>query len=306
MMERRVTESWMERTMNHDDIENNDIADRYLMGRLSPEEADRFEEHYLSCQECLGRLDRAEKLQRGLKRAAAEDAARMAAVRQAGFFAALARLGRSRLAGLAMAAALFVLILPGVLAYRELGRLGQELDRANEALAARQQPESPPVAGGDNEASAAREQLEAERQRLTGELERERTAREGLEKDLAKAWQPQANTPILSLSPERGGQGDAEPVHQVRLPATPGWIVLSLELDRPEYERYRVTLLSKGREEIWRSGGLEPNELDSLAVSLPTTLLKPGDYLLRVEGTPDGGRPAAVAQFAFRALKNGS
>jgi hypothetical protein len=296
----------MERTMNHDDIENDDIADRYLMGRLAPEEADRFEEHYLSCQECLGRLDRAEKLQRGLKRAAAEDAARMAAVRQAGFFAVLARLGRSRLAGLAMAAALFVLILPGMLAYRELGRLGQELDRANEALAARQQPEPAPVAGGDNEASAARaaqEKLEAERQRLTGELERERTVRQGLEKDLAQAWQPQANTPILSLSPERGGPGDAEPVHQVRLPATPGWIVLSLELDRPEYERYRVTLLSKGREEIWRSGGLEPNELDSLAVSLPTTLLKPGDYLLRVEGTPDGGKPSPVAQFAFRALK---
>jgi Putative zinc-finger len=304
----------MERTMNHDDIENNDIADRYLMGQLAPEEADRFEEHYLSCQECLGRLDRAEKLQRGLKRAAAEDAARMVAVRQAGFLAVLARLGRSRLAGLAMAAALFVLILPGVLAYRELGRLGQELDRANEALAVRQQPEPAPVApvapvnpvNGGKEARAAQERLEAERQRLTGELERERNARQGLEKDLAQAWQPQANTPILSLSPERGGPEDAEPVHQVRLPATPGWIVLSLELDRPEYERYRVTLLSKGREEVWRSGGLEPNELDSLAVSLPTTLLKPGDYLLRVEGTPDGGRAAAVAQFAFRALKNGS
>jgi hypothetical protein len=231
----------------------------------------------------------------------------MAAVRQAGFFAALARLGRSRLAGLAMAAALFVLILPGVLAYRELGRLGQELDRANEALAVRQpEPASvapvTPVTGG-NEARVARERLEAERQRLTGELERERTAREGLEKDLAQAWQPQANTPILSLSPERGGPGDAEPVHQVRLPATPGWIVLSLELDRPEYERYRVTLLSKGAEEVWRSGGLEPNELDSLAVSLPTTLLKPGDYLVRVEGTPDGGKPTPVAQFVFRALK---
>jgi hypothetical protein len=79
--------------------------------------------------------------------------------------------------------------------------------------------------------------------------------------------------------------------------------VLSLELDRPEYERYRVTLLSKGGEEVWRSGGLEPNELDSLAVSLPTTLLKPRDYLLRVEGTPDGGKPAPVAQFVFRALK---
>ncbi|HKI01237.1 MAG TPA: zf-HC2 domain-containing protein [Thermoanaerobaculia bacterium] len=293
--------------MDHDYIETNDIADRYLLGRLTPEEADRFEEHYLSCQECLGRLDRAERFQRGLKRAAAEDAARMAAVRQAGFFAVLARLGRSRQAGLAMAAALIVLILPAMMAYREFGRLGRQLDQANEALSAREQQVVPPAASVDDGADrAAREQLEAERRRLAEELERERAARGDLEKDLAQAWQPQTNTPILSLSPERSGPGDGDPVHQVRLPAAPGWIVLSLELDRPEYEHYRVTLLREGGDRVWRSGGLEPNGLDSLAVSLPTNLLKPGDYLLRVEGTPDGGQPAAVAQFSFRALKSGS
>jgi hypothetical protein len=286
--------------MEHEHIENGHVADRYLQGKLTPEEADRFEEHYLSCQECLGRLERAERLQRGLKRAAAEDAARLAAVRQAGFFAALARLGRSRQAGLAVAALFIVLLLPAMLAYREFGRLGRELDQTREALAAREregkaQAAAPTVV----EDRAALDRTEAERRRLEDELNRERAARAGLEKDLAQARQPQANTPILSLSPERS-VGEAEPTQQVRL--APGWIVLSLELDAPEYERYRVSLL-QGKKEVWHGDGLEPNAQDSLVVTLPTALLEPGDYAVRVEGTPNGGRPAPVARFTFRARK---
>ncbi|HSG40051.1 MAG TPA: hypothetical protein VLE27_10475, partial [Thermoanaerobaculia bacterium] len=108
--------------MDHEYIEQNHIADRYVLGTLPADESDRFEEHYLSCQECLGRLELAETLQRGLKRAAAEDAARIAAARQVGFLAVLARLGRSRLAGLAAAAVLVVLILPSWLALRRVDR----------------------------------------------------------------------------------------------------------------------------------------------------------------------------------------
>jgi hypothetical protein len=212
-------------------------------------------------------------------------------VRQAGFFAALARLGRSRQAGLAVAALFMVLLLPGILAYREFGRLGRELDRTREALAREQ--EKPPVAAPPVvEDRAALQQAEAERQRLEQELERERSTRAGLEKDLVQARQPQTNTPILSLSPERSA-GGAEPTHQIRLPATPGWVVLSLELDAPDQDSYRVTLL-RGGKEIWRGDGLVPNETDSLSVSLPTTLLSPGDYVVRVEG---------VAQFTFRVRK---
>lgn len=288
--------------VDHDYIELHHIADRYVLGTLAADEADRFEEHYLSCQECLGRLERAEALQRGLKRAAAEDAARIAAVRQAGFLAVLARLGRSRLGGLAATALLVALILPSWLAFRRADRLGEELERANAALAAREQvDQSPAPAPRDavRDLEAAQRRLAEERGRLQTELEKERGARAGLERELAQALQPQTNTPILALSPERSGPA-AEPTHQLRLPATPGWIVLSLELDRPEHETYRATLLREGRQEVWRGGGLRPNDLDSLVVTVHSTRLEPGDYVLRVEGTPAGGGPVPVAQFPFR------
>ena len=61
--------------MDHNYIEQEHIVDRYLMGKLSPSEADSFEEHYVSCKQCLDALEVAEIMQRGMKQVAAEDRA---------------------------------------------------------------------------------------------------------------------------------------------------------------------------------------------------------------------------------------
>ena len=50
--------------MNHAEIEELEITDRYLRGKLPPEDAARFEEHYLYCRECLDRLELAESMAR--------------------------------------------------------------------------------------------------------------------------------------------------------------------------------------------------------------------------------------------------
>ncbi len=76
--------------MDHIYVEENQIADRYVMGTLPADEAERFENHYLSCPECLDRLELAESVQRGFKRMAGQDAV----VRQLAVVAWLARLGR--------------------------------------------------------------------------------------------------------------------------------------------------------------------------------------------------------------------
>jgi len=77
--------------MDHDYIEEHQVADRYAMGTLPAAEAERFEEHYLSCPECLDRLELAESMQRGFRRVASEDAERLATARQLAWVAWLAR-----------------------------------------------------------------------------------------------------------------------------------------------------------------------------------------------------------------------
>ena len=43
--------------MTHSQIERHDIVDRYLAGRLGPEVQTEFEDHFLACPHCVGRLE---------------------------------------------------------------------------------------------------------------------------------------------------------------------------------------------------------------------------------------------------------
>ncbi|HEV8578378.1 MAG TPA: hypothetical protein VGX68_04790 [Thermoanaerobaculia bacterium] len=282
--------------MEHSYIEEQQVADRYMMGTLPADEAERFEEHYLSCTECLDRLELAESMQRGFKRAAGEDAARLAAARQLALVAWLTRLGRSRQMAVLAMAVLVIAILPAGLALREIGERSRELAQTRSAL---QQERQRAGAGSRNAMQA--EKLHAELEASRRELAGERQAHASAVEQLAQARQPQANVPILFLDAERGSAG--EPSVRLRLPRAPGWIVLALTVDPPYQPSYRAILRDAGGREIWRGGGLRRDERDSLSLSLPSTLLAPGDYTLAVEGLAPGRKPAAAGRFAFRVLE---
>lgn len=62
--------------MNCTFIAENHLADRYVMGQLTAEETERFEDHTMSCDTCLDEIDRAEVMARGFKRVGAEETAK--------------------------------------------------------------------------------------------------------------------------------------------------------------------------------------------------------------------------------------
>ncbi|MFL6236957.1 MAG: hypothetical protein ACJ76N_27755 [Thermoanaerobaculia bacterium] len=276
--------------MDHTYIEENQVVDRYVMGRLPPDEAGLFEDHYLSCPECLDRLALAESLERGFKRAAGQDAARLAATRQLAAVAWLSRLSRSRQTAALLLTLFAVVALPGVLAYREMG----ELAAARSALERERT-----AAGSRTSAEAAR--LHAELDASHQDLAREREARSRAAEQLAQATRPQENVPILFLNAERGPSG-GEPTFRLRLPAKAGWIVFALAVDPPHHPSYRAVLRDARGREAWSGADLRLNEQESLSLSLPSTLLAPGDYTLAVEGLAPGRRPAPAGHFAFRVL----
>lgn len=272
-------------TMDHERIEEQQLAERYVQGLLPPEEAERFEEHYLSCQVCLDRLELAESMDRGFKRAAREEVTRIAAVRTLAGFAWLARLSRWRQSAALLAVVAISAALPGLLAWRQSQELGTV--RGSLAEAQRQQE-------AERERSAAGSRAEGEAAQLRGALTREREAKAEAERQLQQARQPQGNVPLLFLAVERGA---GEPTHRLRLPAAPGWAVLSLEVEPPHRSSYTATLRDRSGREVWRGPGLRPNEMDSLSLSLPTSLLAPGDYTVEVAAS---GAPAS--RFSFRVL----
>ena len=247
--------------MDHTYVEEHQIADRYVMGTLPPEEAERFENHYLSCPECLDRLELTESVQRGFKRMAGQDAAQVAAAHQLAVVAWLARLSRGRQAGVLLSALLVLAVLPAGLA----------------------------TLRGTTQLTQARSFLEQERRRsadagaLREELAREREIRARDERLLAQAFQPRANDVIVPFGVERGLGLEGPPAQRVHLPKDGGWIVLEVPVDPPYQEPYRAVLRNGQGKEVRRVEDLRRSGHDTLIFSLPPTLLPPGDYSMTIE-----------------------
>ena len=276
--------------MDHSYIDEHQVAERYLMGKLPPEEAAHFEEHSMSCAECLDRLEAAEKLQAGLRAVAGREVA--AEVVKQGL---LARLMRSRMAPLALAALFVIATIPAGLLWRRADRLERELARTREELG---RPMPPiPTPAPDPELGTLRSQLAEQRR----QAEAARQERERLAAELEAARSPRINVPVVPLSPERSGSGSA-PSTRISLSASE-WVVLSLELAAAEHPSYRATLTGPGGGRVWQSAGLRPDSLDTLTSALPASRLQPGDFTVRVEGLPSRGEPAPVAEFSFRVVR---
>ena len=123
--------------MKHSEIDASQIVEHYVAGKLGDEDAARFEEHYLSCPECVRAVEDAERLRCGLELAAAEELT----ARQTVFAAALHAL-RSGPGALLLSLVLIVALLPVALAWQRTARLDAELDRARGELAAERLPRS--------------------------------------------------------------------------------------------------------------------------------------------------------------------
>ena len=179
--------------------------------------------------------------------------------------------GRSPRAGLALAALLAVLLLPGLFAWREApaGSAGGSAGERRACPAASRRT-------GNAAALAARTAprwIQGRARRLKSELaEEDADARAGLERRLAQAYQPQTNTPVLSLSAERGA-AEGEPTQRVRLPEEPG-LDRAVPGPRPAGAGDLPGGPARRRREVWRGSGLRPNGNDSLVVTLPSTLLE--------------------------------
>jgi hypothetical protein len=280
--------------MDHTYIDEHQIAERYLQGKLPPAEAALFQEHSLGCPECLDRLEMAETLQGGLRQIAAQEVA--AATVRAGL---LARLVRSRATPWVTTFLLVAALLPAGLLWRRVDRLESELSAARRAVPPapaeppRQAPEQDPAA-----VDALRRQLEGER----ASAAREREEKERLVRELQQARSPRINLPVVPLSPERSGEGGA-PTHRVVLTPETSQVVLSLEIAAGDFPRYRATLRGPRNAALWQADGLVPDALGALHLSLPASLLPEGDLAIEVDGLPNpdqGGRPSAVARFPFR------
>jgi hypothetical protein len=298
--------------MEHSYIEEHNIADRYLSGKLSAQERMRFEEHFVDCMQCLDRLETTDDFRAGLKIIAAEETLQARANLQigvagaAGLLAWVARLSRARRTAL-LAGLILAIALPLALLTLEWRSARRELAQARQTSSELQRKyEEGEQAARDlvKEIESRARQSSLQRDLLAAQLERERAERSRLADQVNKAAGSQAALPVFALSLARSGDPDlSQPVNRITISPSSKSIILLLELDpNPDLLSYRATISTADGRSIWSRSGLKPSSPDALALSFNTSLLKPNNYLLILEGLAAGGRYVSVAKYSFRAL----
>jgi hypothetical protein len=257
-------------------------AERY--DRILARAQQRFKE--LRPHNPITPLDPAAGLRPGLIRLAAREAAGEAAAVREGLLARFQSPGAI--------VALIILLLAAVAAAGLLElrayRLRKALDEAR--ITSPPRPVEPSAAL-EAQLREARRALDDEKVRAAERIEKERRQRDQLAANLERLNRPQINTPLLPLERNRS--------LPIALPRSPGWMVLSLDLEgAAAASSYSASLLAPGGARLWNSAGLVPNRWRALVISFPSTLLKPGDFQIRVEAIPLKGAPVPAGRYSFR------
>jgi hypothetical protein len=293
--------------MDHHYIEEQNIPDRYLLGKLPSEERARFEEHFIGCRECLVRLETTEDFRGALRAAAVEDVTRGCA--RAGLLARIlriARLNNARRAALLLGAILLLTALPTALWINEKIRARdyQAKFKTPSTELQRQYDESQQRAARlERELQESQRHSAEQRGQLEAQIERERQERARLAGELENLKQPRAAAPVFILSVARSGDA-GPPVNRISLPRSAPRIILSPELEPdPDLQSYRATLRTADNRRIWTASNLRFSSKDALNLGFNTNLFKPGDYLLILEGLTQQGSYVPVAKYLFQAIK---
>ena len=266
--------------MDHSYIDDNQVSERYVTGRLSPEDRTLFEDHFLGCPRCQENLETAEGLRRSLADLAADAVVSRQGKRPGlpGWLSAFTSSPRL----LALAASLFVAVsVSGVLLLGELGRTRRDLQSVTRASAESRKNEED----------------------LRRTVESERRAREDLAERLRTVQSMPLGAAVFTLNLTRGGDV-GPPENRIVLTESPGWLVLVTDRPGPgTFRRFRFRLSTTDRRPV--GDALAPSSLsgDQLAVAFPSSLLAPGDYRLIVEGLSPDGRAETLATYAIRAIQ---
>jgi hypothetical protein len=115
---------------------------------------------------------------------------------------------------------------------------------------------------------------------------------------MAADRQPQANLPVVPLTPVRGADGG--PVRTLELPEKPGWVAFWVEPGDADFPAYRATLRTARGAVVFQASRLALNDLGALLVTVHSTSLSPGAYQLDLDGLPANGAPVPAGRFPLR------
>ena len=285
--------------MDHNYIEQFDLIDRYLMGRLPSEESARFEEHFIDCPECIDRLKTTGDFIQDLRLAAVQRSSQTDNYSPKRFFQYFSQNLSPRALALAVGCLLVFFIAGLILVINRMGSLQSELDQTKSASAEWERRYEE-----ERQASTLSEKQHQESvQELTEQL-RELDAKIQAEQRPGGWMRPGINLPIFILNPVRRGEPNTpDPGNVIELEHSPTDFLISLPLEgETDYKGYRIAIFDSRNRAVWKGSGYKPNRYKALSVGFNSRLFPPGNYLIKVEGVNRQAAPVLVGDYPFRVV----
>lgn len=294
--------------MDHRYINEFDLVERYLMGRLAPEETTEFEAHFVDCRECVGQLKTTKALVDGLRIVASEQVPESRGYESRGMFSWLRHTSSRKSLALAAGVLLLVALVGAVVVSNQIRRSRVEAAQAKIASAEwehRYEEERESSSLAEMRHQDSERDLKTQIAQLRAELENEHKQNtETTTEDPGALKKPQINLAIFVLTSTRSSEPSTGALNELILPRSPANFVISVPLEgQGSYKAYGMSILGDHRRPIWKQSGLQPDRYNSLSVGFNSTFFRDGDYLLRVEGVAGDGRTSVVGEYSFRVLK---
>jgi hypothetical protein len=230
--------------MLHAYIESEEVIERYVRNRLTPEDKNAFEEHFFTCEDCFAKVQEIEQFvagvddaaERGMLPTVPEPAANPVF---AGWMPWV--LGASTLAAAALAAVV------GWMALDTVPKLEADLNATSAKVSEQQQ-------------------TIAELQQAAG------STAEG-------ARGPEANVPLVMLESSRGGE-----TATAVLPAGAKRLILWVEIGPTRFNSYRMEVVSQAGTPVATLDNLTRGPYGGIVASLPADHLQPGSFRITLKG----------------------
>ena len=295
--------------MDHKYINELDLVERYLMGRLAAEETAEFEAHFVDCQECVGQLNTTKALMDGLRIVASEQAPEPRSYEPRGLSWSLRHAGSRRFLALAAGVLLLVALVGAAVVYDQIQRSRVAADQAKNAsaqLERRYEEERQSSSLAEMRHRDSERDLTTQIAKLRAELENEHKQNTGeMPDDHGALKKPQINFEIFVLESTRGSEPATGSPNELIVPRSPAYFVISVPLEEEgDHNTYRMTILDERKRMICKESGLKPDRHNALSVGFNSTFFRQGDYTLTVDGIAADGSTSVIGTYSFRVLKN--
>ena len=279
-------------------VAEGELIDAYVRGELGGRKRERFEARFMSSPRQRERVEIARALVECATRssvAVLPDAERREPTRWRQSLFGLTGVNNWAIR-LALAAAVLVIVVGGLWFILETARLRNQVEQI--------QAERAEILKREQELHQRIAEQGANSERLAAELQRERSERELLEQETARAQQSALNTVAFTLIP--GLVRGADEPRKLIIPRGAELVRINLDFEQGDYKNYRAVLETVDGKRILRSGPLITRSNKSgkiVTLELPARLLTKGDYIVMLSGVSAGGNLEPVDEYYLDVVK---